>query len=140
VTTTATVLLGVIAAATLLMAIIQVGAIVYAGRLARRVDRLAVQVEQELKPLVASLASVSQNAVRASSLAVAQVERVDRLFEDLTVRMDQTLGVLQGALTAPAREGRAVLAAVRAVVRTFVELRRARARMRAEDEDALFIG
>ncbi len=51
--TTPLVFLGVIALATLVMAIIQVGAVVAVGRLARRVDHLADQVENDIKPLLA---------------------------------------------------------------------------------------
>jgi predicted PurR-regulated permease PerM len=140
VTTSAEVFLGVIALATLVMAAIQVGAIVFAARLAKRVDRLANQVEHEIKPLLTNLAEVSQNAVRASSLAVAQVERADQLFTTVTRRVDETFTLVQAAIITPVREGRAILTAVRATVAAFRELRAARKRSRMEDEDALFIG
>jgi len=136
----AIVFLGVIALATLVMAGVQVGVVVFALRLAKRVDALANQVEHEIKPLVANLTEVSQNAVRASSLAAAQVERADRLFADLTRRVDETITLVQTAIIGPAREGRAIISAVRAAVAAFRELRAARARARVEDEDALFIG
>jgi predicted PurR-regulated permease PerM len=138
--TTSAVFLGVIALATLVMAAIQVGAIVFAARLAKRVDRLANQVEHELKPLLTNLAEVSQNAVRASSLAVAQVERADQLFATVTRRVDETFTLVQAVIITPAREGRAIFTAVRAAVAAFRELRAARKRSRMEDEDALFIG
>jgi predicted PurR-regulated permease PerM len=138
--TTSAVFLGVIALATLVMAAIQVGAIVFAARLAKRVDRLANQVEHELKPLLTNLAEVSQNAVRASSLVVAQVERADQLFATVTRRVDETFTLVQAVIITPAREGRAIFTAVRAAVAAFRELRAARKRSRMEDEDALFIG
>ncbi len=134
------VFLGVIALATLVMAGVQVGIIVFALRVGKRVDALAHQVEHEIKPMVANLTEVSQNAVRASQLAAAQVERADRLFADITRRVDETVAVLQTAIIGPAREGRAIMTAIRAAVIAFRELRAARARARAEDEDALFIG
>ena len=139
-TTSADVFLGVIALATLVMATIQVGAIVFAVRLAKRVDRLANQVEHEIKPLIANLAEVSQNAVRASALAAAQVERADQLFATVTRRVDDTFTLVQAAIVGPAREGRAILSAVRATFAAFRELRASRKRSRMEDEDALFIG
>lgn len=132
--------LGVIALATLVMAAIQVGAVVFAARMAKRVDRLVDQVEHEIKPLLVNLTEVSQNAVRASSLAAAQVERADRLFASVTERVDETFTLVQTAIIAPAREGRAIISAVRAAVAAFRQLRAARARSRMEDEDALFIG
>jgi len=51
----AEVFLGIIALATLTMAAIQVGVIVYGVGMVRRVNRLLTQVEQELKPLADSL-------------------------------------------------------------------------------------
>ncbi len=131
--------LGVIALATLVMAAIQVGFIVFAARLAKRVDRLADQVEHEIKPMLTNLTEVSQNAVRASSLAVQQVERADRLFANAATRLDETFTLVQNAIVAPAREGRAIVTAVRAAWSAFRELR-ARSRSRMEEEDALFIG
>ncbi len=138
-TTSAEVFLGIIAVATLVMAIMQVGAILVVGRAARRVDRLANQVETEIKPLVANLTEVSQNAVRASALAATQVERADRLFADVSERVDETFTLVQGAIVTPIREGRALMTAVRAGLLAFRELRASRRRT-TDDEDALFIG
>jgi hypothetical protein len=135
----AEVCLGVIAAATLAMAIVQVGLIIVAGRLARRVDRLADQVERELKPLFTNLNAIGRDASRAVAVAAAQVDRADRMFADLAARIEQTVTLIQSNIVAPAREGRALLAALRA---TIAALRDARARARqgrGEDEDALFI-
>ena len=133
------VFLGVIAIATLVMAIAQVGVIVAAGRLARRVDRLANRVEQELKPLFTNVNAIGRDASRAVSLAAVQVDRADKLCADLSARIEQAVNTLQANLIAPAREGRALLAALRAMIAT---LREARDRIRpgrGEDEDALFI-
>lgn len=141
--TTAVILLGVIAVGTLTMALIQVGLIVYAARLARKVEELSVRLEQDIRPLVADATTVSGNAARASALGLAQLERADRVFSDLAARVDQTAAVLQGTLLAPAREGRALLAGVGAALAAFQQLREASARqraLRADDEDPLFIG
>ncbi len=135
----AEVFLGIIAVATLVMAIVQIGVIVVAGRLARRVDRLADQVEHELKPLFTSLNAIGRDASRAASLAAAQVERADRLFADVAVRIDQTVATVQSSIIAPAREGKAILSGFRAAFDALRELRAARARQRSEDEDALFV-
>ncbi len=140
VSVSATVFLGLIALATLVMAGIQVAVVVLAVRAGRRVDALASQIEHEIKPLLTNLAEVSQNAVRASSLAAAQVERADVLFADLVRRVDDTITVVQAAIIGPAREGRAVVTGVRAAIAAFREMRTARARSRPEDDDALFIG
>ena len=135
------VFLAVIAVAALVIALVQLGLMLTVGRLAARVDRLATHMQTEIKPVLANVMQVSENAARASALAVAQVERADRLFEDVTRRVDETTKIVQAAIIAPAREGRAVVTAVRTAVSAFRELRAARARaMRQEDEDALFIG
>ncbi len=131
-----------IAIATALIAVVQVGVIVTAGRLARRVDRLAGQVEQEIKPLLVNLNTISGDATRVSSLALAQVERADRVLADLSQRVEETAAAIQAALVTPAREGLAVMSGVRAALGAFRDLRREarRRRSRADEEDALFIG
>ena len=140
-TTKAEILLGVIALATLTIAIVQVGIIVAAGMLARRLARLTDQVEREIAPLFGHLNAIGRDAARATALASAQVDRADKLFADLAARIEQTLNTLQGSLSAPAREGRALLSAWRAGFQVLRDLRQnARARQgRGEDEDALFI-
>ena len=133
------VFLGIIAAATLAMAIVQVGLIVAAGRLARRVERLADQVEYELKPLFANIQAIGRDASRAVAVAAAQVERADKLLTDLMARIEQTAAVLQSSIVAPAREGRALFAALRAALSAVRHARSRAGRGRGDDEDALFI-
>ena len=138
----AEVFLGVIALATLTMAAIQVGVIVYGVSVARRVDKLLTQVEQEMKPLADSLNTIARDAARISSLASGQVERIDRLVTDMSVRLEQTANVLQDAVLRPLRDGAAIMSGVKAAIEVFRELtnRPRPAGARAEDEDALFIG
>lgn len=138
--TAAVVLLGVIAVATLVIACVQVGLAIYASNLARKVDQLTVRLEQDIRPLLANATTVASHAARASALAVAQMERADRIFADLARRVDDTAAVIQGTLLAPAREGRALLAAAGAVFSALREMRQGRAQRPVEDEDPLFIG
>ena len=112
--TWADVFLGIIAVATLAMAIVQIGVIVAAGRLARRVDTLAKQIEREVQPLFGHLNAIGRDASRAAALATAQVERADKLFAEVAVRVEQALDNVQETLGAPAREGRAFLSALKA--------------------------
>jgi hypothetical protein len=142
VTETAAAFLGAIALATVVMAAIQVGAIVYGARLARRAEALVARVERDVAPIVERLTAMSTDASRAAALAALQVEKVDRLVTDVTLRVDRTMAAAQRVLVAPAREGVALAAAVRATVATLRELRRQRraARLAGEDDDALFIG
>jgi hypothetical protein len=135
--------LGIIALSVTVMAAIQVGIVVYGARLARRVDTLAAKVDQEIKPLLTHLNAIGEEAARATALAAAQVERVDRLFADVTLRVEETATAVQSAIVAPAREGLALLTGVRAAIDSFRGIRQAGtpAPGAAPDEDdPLFIG
>jgi hypothetical protein len=133
------VFLGVIAVATLAIAIAQIGVIIAAGLMARRVGRMVDQLERDVKPLFGHLNAIGADASRAVALATAQVERADKLFGEVTVRIEQTLNIVQASIGAPAREGRALMGAIRAALRTIRE-RNGRSRPgRGDDEDPLFI-
>lgn len=135
--------LGVIALAVSIMAAIQVGVVVYGARLARRVDALATQVDREIKPLLTHLNSIGEEAARATTLAAAQVERVDRLFADVSLRVEETAAAVQSAIVAPAREGMALISGVRAAFGAFKGMRKAGAPSHAaapDEDDPLFIG
>ena len=133
--------LGVIALATLTMAFVQVSVIVYGWILARRISRLVGQIEQEMKPLADSLNAMARDAARATALATAQVERVDKLFTELTTKIEHTASTIQRSIVSPLREGAAVMTGIRAAIEVFRDLARSRsARGRSEEEDALFIG
>ncbi len=139
--TATSVFIGIIALATITVAIMQILAIMYVGRLAKRVDQLAGDFEREVKPVLANVTEVSQNMARTSALAAAQVQRADELFADVAKRLDETVALVQSTIITPVREGRAAVVAVRAALAAFRELRAARARAkRHDDEDALFIG
>lgn len=133
--------LGIIAFSTLAAALVQVGVIVAAGLLVRRINRLVNQIEQELKPLFTHLNAIGRDASRAAALATAQVERADQLFADVAVRIDQALNSVQNSMGMPAREGRAILSGFKAALQALRDLRQnGRSRQsRSEDEDALFI-
>ena len=136
------VFLGIIALATLTMAAIQVGVIVYGWTAARRIDRILSQVEQELKPLAVNLNAIARDAAQISSLAAGQVERVDRLVTDLTTRLEHTATTVQDVVLKPLREGAALMAGVKAAIAVIRELtkRPGERRGRTDEEDALFIG
>lgn len=138
--------LGVIAVAVAVMAAIQVGAIVLGLRLARRVDRLATQVEQEIKPLLQNVTELTADAQRTVRLAALQVERADRLFGELAASAERTMAVAAQFVGGPAQKGMAVVAAARAAMSAFRELRESARRRQAgrvvtpDDEESLFIG
>lgn len=135
----AEIFLGVIAAATLVTAIAQVGVLVAAGLLARRIERLTDRIDRELTPIFEHVNAIGRDASRAASLAAAQVERADRLFADLVQRVERLMSTAQVTVGGTAREGAAVLAGFRAALTAIREMRAGQARARAEDEDGLFI-
>jgi len=135
------VFLGVIAVATLAIALAQIAVIVAAASAAKRLSQIADTFEREVKPLVGHLNAIGRDAARAAQLATAQVERADKLFADVAQRFEQTLSAVDASISGPAREGRALLSAFRAAFQALRELRRdGRGRQgRGDDEDALFI-
>jgi hypothetical protein len=133
------VFLGIIAIATLTIAIGQVALFVAAGRLAKKVGRLADTLDHELKPLFAQINAIARDASRAAALATAQVERADQLFGDLLTRFEAARTAVQEAVSIPLRHGPAFLAGYRAVMGVLRDFRAGRRRSRADDDDALFI-
>ena len=133
--------LGIIAVATLLMALIQVGAIVAILRVARQAQQTIAEVQRDVRPLIAKATAVADEASRTATIATVQAEKIDRLLTDLAVRVDETAGVVQQAIITPAREGLAIVAALKAglgALRGFRE--RPRHGRAADEEDPLFIG
>lgn len=136
----ATVFLGVIAAATLMTAVLQVVLLVAGVSLVRRISRFVDFVETEVKPIIGHIDAIARDASRAASLALAQVERADQLLSDTIQRFEQTLTTVQALIVGALREGNALMMGFRAVmaaVRGFQ--RRQSTRRRAEDDEALFI-
>lgn len=131
--------LGIIAISTLLMAVVQIGVLIAAGLLARRLGRLASHIERELKPMFDHLNAIGRDAARAAALATAQVERADRMFADLTGRVEHGLNSVQQVVSGPVREGVALWSALRTAVAAFKVPRPRRKRAGADEEDALFI-
>ena len=132
--------LGIIAVSTLATAVMQVGVLIAAGRLARRLSGLVDQAERELRPTFEHVNAIARDASRAVALATVQVERADHMVSDVSQKIEDTLTAVQSSLIAPVREGKALLHAFRAAMEVVWEARRrARSRPRSEDEDALFI-
>jgi hypothetical protein len=141
------VLLGVIAVAVAVMAIVQVGAIVAGLRVVRRVEQIATDMERTIEPLVANLTAMSAEAARAAATAAAQVDRLDRVFGELAARVDSTLATAQAIVAGPAKEGMAIIAGVKAAISAVKGMREATRRRSAapthtfeEEEESLFIG
>ena len=133
--------LGIIAAATALMALIQIGAMVMLARVAGQVRDIVGTLQKDIRPLVARATAVADEAHKTATLATAQAHKIDRLVTDLTRRVDDTSVIIQQAIVTPAREGMAIIAGVKAALSALRGLRDLRSRPGAvDDEDALFIG
>ena len=136
------VFLGIIAIATLMMAVIQVGAIVAVLRIARQAQDMLTSVQRDVKPLIAKAGEIADDASKTAALATAQAQKVDTLVTDLTQRVNETAALVQQAIVLPAREGMALVAAIKAGLSAFrgVGGFRGRPGRHGEEDDALFIG
>jgi hypothetical protein len=133
--------LGIIAAATLIMALIQVGAIVAVLRLAKQAQATLSMVQRDVQPLIARANELAGEASKTMTLATAQAEKVDRMVTDLTQRIDETSVIVQQAIVTPAREGIAIVSGIKAALGALRGADfRGRASRHAEEEDPLFIG
>jgi hypothetical protein len=138
-----TVFLGLIAVSTVVMAVVQIGVIVYLARLSKRIDGLSTRIEREIGPLAERLSDIAGNLQHATGLAGVQVERIDRLFSGVARRADETMSLVHGAVAGPIRDGAAVLGALRGVIAAIRAIRggkAGRSSARFDDEDPLFIG
>ena len=134
--------LGIIAGATLVMALIQVGAVIATLRVAREAQKVLASVQQDVRPLIAKAHAMAEDAQKTVALASAQVQKVDVLVTDLTRRVDETATIVQNAIVTPAREGIAIVSAIKAglgVLRGMGDFR-GRPGRHGDEDDALFIG
>jgi hypothetical protein len=139
--TSSEIFLGVIAAATMIMALVQIGAIIALLRVARQTQAAVSELQRDVKPLVAKASAIADEASRTATLVTAQAQKVDRLLSDFTQRFDQTAAVVQQAIITPAREGMAIIAALKAGLAALQGMRdRPRHSRTADEEDPLFIG
>ena len=135
------VFLGVTATATALMAIVQIGAIVVLARVAGQVQGILRTIQTDVRPLLVRANAIADEASKTAALATAQAQKIDRLVTDLSLRVDETSAVIQQAILTPAREGMAIIAALKAGFAALKGFRDLRGRSGGvDDEDALFIG
>ena len=135
------VFLGVIAVATALMALMQIGTLVVLARVAVQVRDVVSTLNQDIRPLIARASAIAEEAQKTATLATAQAQKIDRLVTDLARRVHETSLVVQQAIIKPAREGMAIVAALKAGFGALKGMREMRGRHGGvEDEDALFIG
>lgn len=133
------VFVGVMSVALALMAVMQVLVARAVLQAAQQLTATMGELRKEVRPLIEKAHRITDDAARATSLALAQVERVDQLMTTATARVDETLGFVQGAILGPMRQGSAVVAGVRAALAAF-RMWQERRDVSREDEDALFVG
>jgi len=138
VSTWATVFLGIIAMATLVTAILQVVLLVAAAQLVRRVGRFVDIIEEDVRPLIASVSSIARDASRVASLAAAQVERADQALSNTVLRVEELLAHVQALVANTLRDGNTLMMGIRAVMAA-IRAFQGRRRRRSEDDEALFI-
>ena len=131
-----TVWFAVMALAMVTIAAVQVAVAVNLVRATREIAKTAVDLRQGLQPLIAKVNRIADDAARGTALAVAQVERIDRLVGTATERIDETLTAVRSAIVEPLRQGSAIVTLLKSVIAAF----RRPARRDAEDEDPLFVG
>jgi len=134
------VFLGVIAVAVTVMAAIQMAAIVFAVKAARRVGDAAGRLEEGVRPIVANLQTIAADAARATATAAAGVERVDRSVSDLFTRLHDLLAAMRDAVVRPARDGMAWLQVLKAAMDAFRAGGERRRRPAGDDDEGMFIG
>ena len=133
--------LGIIAVSTALMAVMQIGALIVLARVATQVRDIVATLQKDIRPLIGRANQIAEDAAKTAALASVQAQKIDRLMTDLTRRVDETSAVVQQAIITPAREGMAIVAALKAGFGALRTMRDARGRQSGvEEEDALFIG
>ena len=133
------VFLGVMAVALVAMAVAQVLISVAVLRASRQMTDLAGQMRNDIRPLIEKATRLTDEASRVTSMAMVQMERVDKITVLLAARIDETMGAVQSAVVGPVRHGAAVLAGLKAVVGAIREWQNRSGRPH-EDEDPLFVG
>ncbi|HUF49032.1 MAG TPA: hypothetical protein VMM93_14540 [Vicinamibacterales bacterium] len=131
--------LAVIAIAVALMAAAQIVLAVVAARALRQATETILQVKRDVQPVLENARKISGEAARAALLASSQMQRIDEMLASTAVRIDHTLGLVQGVVVGPVRQGAAALAAFRAALSVFRGLA-GRRRAARDEEEALFVG
>ncbi len=110
--------LAVIAVATGVMALAQIGVFLYIARLSRRVTRVAARVERELDPVLGKVQESCADAAKAVNLALALVDRADQTNQAvarLARRADETLDIAQKVIVTPARRALALFDGLKSI-------------------------
>ena len=109
--------LGVIAASVLIMACVQVGLIVGALVAVRKLNAMTRRIEREIEPVAMHVNAIVHQVQDGAALAAERLHRFEDSLVRIAERVDATVGTVQSGVMKPAREGAALAAGARAVVR-----------------------
>jgi hypothetical protein len=132
--------LAIMAASLAVMALVQVGLIIAAVIVVKRSLAAVAELQREVRPLIEKANRIADEAQRTSSLVALQMERVDGLMASTATRLDNTLGIVQHAMSGPVGQGVAAVKAFQAAMSVVRDWKSRRRRHAHEDEDALFVG
>src|SRR5262245_8506054 len=105
------------------MAAGQIYAVLLTARAVRQVGEAVGRLERDGRPIVDNMQAMSADARRAAALATAQVERADRLLADVSRRVEDTVGIVQRSILAPARDGVALFQGIKAALAALRDLK-----------------
>jgi hypothetical protein len=108
--------LGTIAAATVLMALVQIGVLVAGIIAVKRLREALVRFEDSARPMLAHVDDLVVDATESIAAVRAQLDRVERQAVHVLTRTDEAVQQVRRYLVAPAREGIALAAGARALV------------------------
>lgn len=131
--------LGVMAVSLAIMTVLQCVVAFTAIKVAKQTAQSLRDFQRDMKPLLDKAHRIADDAARTTAIAAAQAQRLDELVRVTTDRVDETLGLVHGAISGPLRQGSIVVAVARAVMAIW-EGRKERRRHSRDDDDALFVG
>jgi uncharacterized protein YoxC len=137
---TAVVFLAIMAVALVVMAVAQIALLIVGLKVARQINTTAEGLRQDLRPLIEKAHQLTDEATRVTTLARLQVERLDRTVAAAAHQIDTTLGIIQGFMSGPVRQGSAAIAAFKAALGVIRSVQHRKAASRETEEDALFVG
>jgi len=104
------VLLGTIAALSLLQGLLLLGAALYAFRAVRRTEGIAGRLAGAVQPSIVELARAARDAAEVSDLVLAQAHRVDTLITDTIDRVERAQEAVERLLPTAGRVAAAATA------------------------------
>jgi hypothetical protein len=131
--------LGVMAVSLAIMTVLQCAVAFTAIKVARQTAQSLRDFQRDMKPLLDKAHRIADDAARTTAIAAAQAQRLDQLVRTTTDRVDETLGLVHGAIAGPLRQGSLFVAIARAVLAMW-DGRKERRRHNRGDDDALFVG